>query len=204
VRLVGLETLPEVSNYRDSGKISREGEIRLQIWSRDQLAPETIEIFAVEDFVTRFDSLATPQQFTRQSEPMQPVGAQFGDLIEFTGFDLPASTVAPGDTILLNLYWQALAAPGENYRAFAHLTDGNTLWAQQDDDPACRLPTSVWRTNQRGIGQFRLTVHPDTPPGRYPLIIGLYQTDTLERLPITGGAGMAGDDFVWLGDIEVR
>jgi hypothetical protein len=53
------------------------------------------------------------------------------------------------------------------------------------------------------MGQFRLPVHPDTPPGRYPLIIGLYQADTLERLKITGGVGQIGDDFLWLGDVEV-
>jgi len=113
------------------------------------------------------------------------------------------AVVTPGDTLYLNLYWQALENPRNNYRAFVHLTDGTTLWAQQDDDPACRLPTSIWRAGQRGLGQFRLPINPDTPPGRYPLIIGLYQADTLERLPITAGAGQIGDDFLWLGDIEI-
>jgi len=54
------------------------------------------------------------------------------------------------------------------------------------------------------MGQFRLPVSPDTPPGRYPLIMGLYQTDTLERLPVTAGAGQTGDTFLWLGDVEVN
>ena len=61
----------------------------------------------------------------------------------------------------------------------------------------------VWRAGQRSVGQFRLQLNPDTPPGRYPLIIGLYQADTLERLKITAGAGQPGDDFLWLGDIEI-
>ncbi|HMQ56014.1 MAG TPA: hypothetical protein PKD98_28295, partial [Anaerolineae bacterium] len=102
-----------------------------------------------------------------------------------------------------NLYWRALQPPDDTYRAFVHLTDGSTLWSQQDDDPACRLPTRIWRTGQRGIGQFRLSIPPDMPPGRYPLIIGLYQVETLERLRITAGAGTIGDDFLWLGDVEV-
>jgi len=119
------------------------------------------------------------------------------------GYDLPAATVAPGKTLYVNLYWRALQSPGDNYRAFVHLTDGANLWGQQDDDPACRLPTSIWRTGQRGLGQFRLLIKPETPSGRYPLIIGLYQADTLERLKITGGAGQVGDDFLWLGDVEV-
>jgi hypothetical protein len=96
-----------------------------------------------------------------------------------------------------------LEPPQANYRAFVHLTDGTRLWSQQDEDPICRLPTAIWRTGQRGRGQFRLPLPPDMPAGRYPLIIGLYRADTLERLKITGGAGQVGDDFLWLGDIEV-
>jgi hypothetical protein len=128
---------------------------------------------------------------------------QFGPAIQFTGYDLPVTTVAPGDTLQVNLYWQALKNPEATYRAFVHFTDGATLWGQQDDNPICRLPTSIWRVGQRGIGQFRLPINPQTPPGRYPLIIGLYQADTLERLKITAGAGQPGDDFLWLADVEV-
>jgi hypothetical protein len=53
------------------------------------------------------------------------------------------------------------------------------------------------------VGQFRLPVDPLTPPGRYSLIIGLYQAETLERLEIVAGVGQRGDDFLWLLDIEV-
>ncbi len=131
------------------------------------------------------------------------VGTQFGSAIKFEGYDLPATTVAPGDILYVDLYWRALENPGGNYRAFVHLTDGAALWGQQDDDPACRLPTSIWRAGQRGRGQFRLPLNPKTPPGRYPLIIGLYEANTLERLKITAGPGQVGDDFLWLVDIEV-
>jgi hypothetical protein len=65
------------------------------------------------------------------------------------------------------------------------------------------MPTTIWRTGQSGLGQFRLRVNPATPPGRYPLVIGLYEAGALERLRISGGAGQIGDDFLWLGDIEV-
>jgi hypothetical protein len=150
-----------------------------------------------------FDQLATPQHFAQQATPSQPVETQFGPAIRFTGYDLPAATLKPGDTLRLNLYWQALAPPDDNYRTFVHLTDGTRLWAQQDDTPACRLPTSVWRTGQHGVGQFRLSLPPEMPLGRYPLIIGLYQADTLARLPITAGADQPGDDFLWLGDVTV-
>lgn len=205
VRLQGLETAP-ISAYHLTGQIAREGEVRLQIYSAGSAgneSPETTEPYTLENLAYQFDQQATPRRFAQQNEPTQPVNTQFGPAMQFVGFDLPTPAVAPGDTLRVNLYWLALDNPGQNYRAFAHLTDGATLWSQQDDTPACRLPTSIWRAGQRGLGQFRLRIPPDMPPGRYPLIIGLYQADTLERLQITAGAGKIGDDFLWLADVEV-
>jgi hypothetical protein len=205
IRLTGLETRPEQDGYRPSGYVTREAETRLELSSRLALVPERVETFAVEALISRFDHLTTPEQFARQAVPGRPVGTQFGEIIKFVGFDQSTTTLTAGETLYLTLYWQALAARLDTYRAFVHLTDGTTLWAQQDDTPACRLPTNVWRSNQRSIGQFRLETSPDIPPGNYSLIIGLYHNDTLERLKITGGdAGQAGDDFLWLGDITVE
>jgi hypothetical protein len=203
VRTTGLDSSSSNQGYVEVGQVERENETRLNIFAAAAALPESPTTYALEDYEQNFDQLATPEQFARQAEPSQSLETQFGPAIKFVGYDLPTAVVTPGDTLYLNLYWQALENPGHNYRAFVHLTDGTTLWAQQDDDPACRLPTSIWRAGQRGLGQFRLPINPDTPPGRYPLIIGLYQADSLERLPITAGAGQTGDDFLWLGDVEI-
>ena len=204
VRVTDAPSIPNnKTDYTKAGVIWRENQARLEIYSAGAANKATPQDFALENYAGLFDAQTTPGQFAQQNEPGQRVEAQFGPAIKFTGFDLPETTVAAGDTLHVNLYWQALAEPGDNYRAFVHLTDGTTLWGQQDEAPACRLPTTVWRAGQRAMGQFRLPIRPDTPPGRYPLIIGLYQADTLERLRITGGAGQPGDDFLWLGDVTV-
>ncbi len=217
VRAAGYDFyIPEekIEEYDEVGWIQREGEVRLRIFSAKNLpgnlkASRKVEaappIYALEDLADNFDQLATPQHFIQQAEPSHLVATQFGSAIQFLGFDLLQTTVAPGETLYVNLYWQALQSPGDTYRAFVHLTDGTNLWGQQDDDPACRLPTAIWRAGQHSLGQFRLPINPETPPGRYPLIIGLYQADTLERLKITSGGTQAkvGDDFLWLGDVEV-
>jgi hypothetical protein len=195
--------IQQIQQYGEVGWIEREEEVRLRIFSADVAADTKPSRYRLETLASAFDQLATPQRFIQQAEPSRPVNTQFGPTIQFVGYDLPAPAVAPGETLHVNLYWRALQNPGDNYRAFVHLTDGTNLWGQQDDEPACRLPTSIWRAGQRGLGQFRLSIKPETPPGRYPLIIGLYQAGTLERLKITGGAGKMGDDFLWLGDVEV-
>ncbi|MDM8520151.1 glycosyltransferase family 39 protein [Anaerolineales bacterium HSG6] len=188
--------------YQLSGSVTRETEPRIEIYSAMGQTHQPNR-YPVESYIKQFDQQATPQRFIQQAQPSQPVGTQFGEAIRLTGYDLPSATVQAGEILALNLYWQATTAPTNSYRAFVHLTDGTTLWAQQDDNPICRLPTSIWRDGQQGMGQFRLQLNPDMPAGRYPLIIGLYQADTLTRLTITDGAGQIGDDFLWLGDIRV-
>jgi hypothetical protein len=190
------------ANYHPAAHITREGDTRLKVYAAGP-APDSMQIFAVENFEEAFDRQATPAHFARQNQPARRINTQFGPAITLVGVDLPITAVKPGDTLAVNLYWQALDAPGGNYRAFVHLTGGAALWGQQDDSPACRLPTNIWRPGQRAMGQFRLPIPPDIPPGRYPLIVGLYHADTLERLKITAGAGQVGDDFLWLGDVEV-
>ncbi|MBI1879029.1 MAG: glycosyltransferase family 39 protein [Chloroflexi bacterium] len=214
VRAPGIDfyiPAPQIEDYGEVGWIQREGEVRLRVFSALNLLGSSKAsgkiaappIYTLEALTPAFDQLATPQRFMQQAEPSRLVITQFGPAIQFLGFDLPSATVAPGETLYVNLYWRALQNPGENYRVFVHLTDRTNLWGQQDEDPACPLPASIWRPGQHGLGQFRLPIKPETPPGRYPLIIGLYRADTLERLKITGGAGQVGDDFLWLGDVEV-
>ncbi len=191
------------NQYYETGRIQREGETRLWILSDKRDEQLNNASYQLEDLETAFDELATPDHFIHQTEPTQTVGTQFGPAIRLTGYDLLTTTVTAGEILYLNLYWQATAKPSDDYRAFVHLTDGATILAQQDDNPACRLPTSVWRVGQRSMGQFRLTIKPNTPPADYPLIIGLYQAKTLTRLTITGGAGQPGDNFLWLKDITI-
>ncbi|MDM8527868.1 glycosyltransferase family 39 protein [Anaerolineales bacterium HSG24] len=188
--------------YQLTGSVTRETDPRIEIYSAVGQTSQP-NSYTVETLIESFDQQATPQRFIQQAQPSQSVGTQFGEAIRFVGYDLSKNMAHAGETLTLNLYWQATTAPTDSYRAFVHLTDGTTLWAQQDDNPICRLPTSIWREGQHGLGQFRLQLKPDMPPGRYPLIIGLYQAETLKRLTITAGMGQIGDDFLWLGDIEV-
>lgn len=196
-------TLSPAAGYHHVATITREDEVRLTVFGRESVSEPLT--YALDDLENRFDELATPARFIQQAEPAQPVGTRFGAAIVFSGYELLTPAVSPGETLALDLYWQALAPPGETYRAFVHLigSDG-TLLSQQDESPVCRLPTDLWRAGQRGVGQFRLPIPADAPPGRYSLIVGLYHADTLARLPITAGTGQSGDDFLWLRDIAVE
>ncbi|HEX9925252.1 MAG TPA: hypothetical protein VGD99_21525, partial [Anaerolineae bacterium] len=109
-----------------------------------------------------------------------------------------------GDVVPLAMAWQALDQIGHDYTVFVHLHDssGRTV-AQLDFQPFDgAYPTSHWSPGQT-IEETRLwTLPTHLPAGLYRLITGLYQVDTLTRLPVPGSG--EGHDQVLLGEVWVR
>ncbi|RME44086.1 MAG: hypothetical protein D6796_12235 [Caldilineae bacterium] len=202
-----LETLEEATRrqladrYRPAGTIFADGEPRIRLFVKEADGPPPAD-YRLEDLAPRFDAAATPARFTQHNRPQMTLNARFGETATFTGFDLSGQRVKPGETLSVYLYWQSLAPSQTRYRVFVHLGE-NPVWSQHDDDPVCRLPTTEWRAGQQGRGHFRLVPPPDMPPGDYPLVIGLYNPDTFERLPIFDAAGQPVGDSLTLAVIEV-
>lgn len=135
-----------------------------------------------------------------------PVGANLGDGVRLLGYALSAESVAPGEPLLLTLYWQALAPMDKGYTVFTHLLDeSDQIRAQVDSEPqGGGLPTHRWTVGQVVEDNYALEVDKDTPPGRYWLEVGMYLLETSERLPVTNpddGASLG--DRVLLGAVEV-
>jgi hypothetical protein len=143
-----------------------------------------------------------------------PVRADLGDQVRLLGYTLSARqacgeqcrTIAPGETLLLTLYWQALAPMEVRYTVFTHLLDAdNQVVAQMDSEPqGGGLPTDRWTVGQVVADNYALTVGADAAPGPYLLEVGLYYLPTLERLPVRDpDTGASLGDRVLLGEIEV-
>ncbi len=200
------ETLP-AAQYAQVATIMSEGRPRLQLWQKDASRCTPAE-YDLQDLAKFFDALATPDRFSRASQGAVPLDIRFGDVARLTGFTLvpqPSSGVAqlaPGDTLVLRLHWLSLSPTDTAYRAFVHLGE-NPVQAQQDDDPACRLPTSLWRAGQSAVGQFRVSVPPQAQAGLYPLLVGLYDPATMQRLPVMDAQGRPAGDAVQLTTVEV-
>ncbi len=149
--------------------------------------------------------------------PDYPIHATFGDQIRLLGFNLVDSEgnpsvmktntdeqlapAAAGQPPMINLkpaeqassisklllFWHAEAQPRTDYTVFIHLLDSqNELVAQFDGPPAAGgYPTSLWDpgeiiADERDLGSL--------PAGHYRLFVGLYRSDTGERLPLQGAA----------------
>jgi len=97
----------------------------------------------------------------------------------------------------------AQGLPADQFVAFAQLVDGDRNLAQSDrllldlQNPK-QSPLLPGQTTTQGYG---LALPKRLPPDRYPLIVGLYDPLTGQRL---GRAGDSPDDFLYLTDVVVQ
>lgn len=135
----------------------------------------------------------------------QPLDAQFGDALHLWGVTIERSegklTVTPS--------WDVRAGLGGDYTLFMHLLDaqGNKV-AQLDAPPAGDgQPTSAWQPGEQIAVPFELFPPSPLAPGKYDLVMGLYDA-TGTRLPLNSGppadAVRAGSDALLVQTIEIQ
>jgi hypothetical protein len=137
--------------------------------------------------------------------PSTSVGANLGDRVVLSGYDLPAGDWGPDDIVPLTLFWQRLASVDEDLRVFVHLLDGSgQLVAQNDSAPVGgSRPVSSWQEGEIVVDRHGLGLPTGLPPGEYDLYVGLYQPATGDRLPVLNTAGEVLGDSVLLQRLEV-
>lgn len=126
--------------------------------------------------------------------PMTSLNAQLGEVIILEGYALPEVTFTPGDIVPLTLFWRAEAAPVERYKVFVHLVNADgALVAQTDTEPGGGFAlTSLWLPGEGLTDRYGVLVPPDSVPGEYCLLVGMYGFSG-ERLPVTLHGQPAGD-----------
>jgi len=109
--------------------------------------------------------------------------------IQLIGYDIVPPPLHPGQTLRLQLYWQAMEPVAEDYTVFVHMLsvdDGADQLVVQQDNPPVRgaQPTSTWKPGAVIVDPYDLSIPRDTPPGEYTLAVGLYHWPDLARLPV--------------------
>jgi len=100
----------------------------------------------------------------------------------------------PGDTLHLRLTWQATRPFYRDLKLFVHLLDASGQVIAQVDplagvgagDEGEDYFTSQWDPGELILDDVAIAIPPDAPPGPYQLAFGLYDGETLERLPVVG------------------
>ena len=130
----------------------------------------------------------------------------FGERIQLVGYRLTETSATPGDYFRLLLYWEALTEMSKSYTVFVHLVDeSGQMWAQADGLPANGMyPTWAWLEGETVEDEHLVLLERAVPPGTYHLAIGVYELETLQRLPITNSEGTPmGDQILLPASLEV-
>ncbi len=140
--------------------------------------------------------------------PQQPRQAQFWQVINLRGVDLPTAPLKSGEVLPFTLYWQSNAPLTIDLTTFVHLLDEHGNLAAQADwqpqDPLGYLPTTAWQTGRWVVNAQRLSLK-NVPPGQYRLVVGWYYAVTGQRLPVThNDSATKGAELVELGTVTVR
>jgi len=138
--------------------------------------------------------------------PIQhPLTASLGDQIEFLGYDLDRTEVAPGGTLHLTLYWRALAEMRTSYTVFTHLLDeADQIRGQQDNPPVGgSYPTTLWVPGEVVTDEYTLVVDADALSGGHVVEIGLYVAETGQRLPVLDETGQIIGGRILLSRVQV-
>ena len=127
----------------------------------------------------------------------QPVERQIGDFAQLRGFQIVQPVAAtpvqqPGTELIVDLYWLALAHSAQPATVFVHLMRSDTNPPQLlagTDQPPCRnhVPTPQWRAGDMLRDRIVLPLPAALPAGTYELSAGMYNSESGERLPVSGG-----------------
>ncbi len=125
-----------------------------------------------------------------QPEVKNPIHYKLGEQIALVGYEITTFPEEEGE-VGVTLYWRALTAIDKNYTVFVHVLDeSERLVAQEDRQPKNGLsPTSIWQAREIIEDEYRLSVPPEKQVGEYQIRVGMYELDTMERLPAFDGEG---------------
>ncbi|MBE7554731.1 MAG: glycosyltransferase family 39 protein [Anaerolineales bacterium] len=115
--------------------------------------------------------------------PAHLLSAELGNQVLLQGYSLTPEQPFPGQPLQLTLFWHVLAPISTNYATFLHLrNEANQTVAQVDFTPS--PPPSHWWVGDSLNDQRQLLLPSQLPAGQYRLLAGLYDPQTLARLPV--------------------
>ena len=140
------------------------------------------------------------------SPPPEALDFERGVEVDLGPLHLLGVTVAtgrpllPGEAIQVDLFWQAQAAPGEDFLPHLQLLEGESLLAEWSEKPvAGTYPTAWWQAGELVRDPHALYLPAAVPPGRYRLALSLLRA--ADGRPVQPGRGPAAVD---LGEVEIQ
>ena len=138
--------------------------------------------------------------------PRHSFASRVDSAIDLEGYGLSSEEVRPGDVLTVTLFWRANGPPADDFTVFVHLADEeDRMWGQHEGPPLMgAYPTSHWTMGLLLPDPHTLTVSPETQPGSYRLLVGMYHRPSLNRMAAYGPDGERWpDDRIVLADVSI-
>jgi 4-amino-4-deoxy-L-arabinose transferase-like glycosyltransferase len=163
----------------------------------------------IADLAPAFDASAVPAAFMPSPKPSQPADVNLHGAVRLIGYDLDLRRATPGGRIAVTLYWKALVNIPLDLHAFAQLEsasgDPPGVWGQSNGTPACgRSPTRDWKAGRVVADRRSFNIKPDTPPGDYIILTGMYLPENGTRLDVRDAEGNPIGNAVRLTTVPIR
>ncbi len=132
------------------------------------------------------------------------LGWTVGEEVILLGYDMD-DAVRAGETLKVTLYWQCMREMGQSYTVFAHLLGkDNAILGQSDSIPLQgEAPTTSWIEGEVITDQYEIVVDAQAPAGEYVMEVGMYDANTMERVPVYNPEGEAQGDRILLETVQV-
>jgi hypothetical protein len=192
---------------------SRETEWVVGTEQDNRTLPLMQKLFPAGEIVWQIDSpaglyaraLRVPAGQTARLELARRQRADLGGKVRLVGYDVPQS-VAAGDTLRVTVALEGVSTLERPYKVFVHVRDGDDAVMAQADRLPCNfsLNEADWRPGDIVLEEYALPISPETGPGIYRVILGVYRPDTNARLPVLSSDLPHTGDGVVLGEINVK
>ncbi len=188
--------------------VAVDGRETLALYQRGAAGPA--EALDAAPFAQTFDRTLAGPWLPLSPHAVEPklteVAYRFGDGIQLTGVGLFATEAAPGGALAVTTRWRLLQPVGTRYTLSLQVVGpADRILGQRDSMPSCETgPTSDWETHETPYGYEWVPIAPDTPPGRYPLLLILYDPETQERLPLYDASGAPLGSAALVAEVTIR
>jgi len=201
---VSISTTEIEDDYHLWGQIIVKGDAKLRLYKKGEGQESPIDFDSRSWLSHPLAGLRTDEVLPPEPSICIPTEYTFGGKIRLLGYCMDSSDARPGGSLRLTLYWEALQPIVHNYQVFNHLYDG-TMWGQKDSAPACAMqPTSLWEPGRVVRDEHEIPVRVDTSSGSVPLLVGMYNLNTEERLWVADADGEKVGDAVELDRVIIQ
>lgn len=145
-------------------------------------------------------------EYHRQPETLETV-VYFGEDVHLEGWQLNDSVqVQPCQTISVDTWWETDTTSPKLYSSTLVIADQSGQGvANADDMPGGIFLTSVWEPDTLYFDERNLTIPCDIETGQYNLLLGLYDLETVENLPVnTPDGSPMGTNLLYLTTLTVE